>query len=72
MPRRKAAPAAPAADPPAFPREVILDGSRVTADMIKIDGRDYVSITARDGSATDYPLSSLLAVRPHIYKAVFG
>lgn len=67
MARRKAAPIAPE-----FPREVILDGSRVTVDLIQIDGRDFVSVTARDGSSTDYPLSSLLAVRPHIHKAVFG
>lgn len=80
MARRKAAPRRiptatlpPSSTPiPDWPREIILDGSRLTADLIVIDGRDYVSITSRDGASTDYPLSSLQVVRPHIYKAVFG
>lgn len=57
---------------PKFPRTIMLDGTRVTADKIMIGGREFISITTEDGASTDYPLSSLQAVRPLIHKAVFG
>lgn len=55
-----------------FPRQIVLEGSKVTADLIQIDGKEYVSITTLDGASTDYPVSSLESVRPNIFKAVFN
>jgi hypothetical protein len=54
-----------------WPKTVILEGSKLTADLIHIDGKEYVQLITIDGAATDFPLSSLKAVRPNIYKAVF-
>lgn len=50
----------------------MLGGARVTVDKVMINGREFISITTEDGASTDYPLSNLEAVRPFIYKAVFG
>ena len=62
----------PVTETPTFPRQIVLEGSKVTADLIQIDGREYISITTLDGASTDYPVSSLEAVRPNIFKAVFN
>lgn len=56
---------------PEWPRTVIIEGSRLTVDRIQIDGRDYVQLITIDGATTDFPLSTLKAIRPTIYKAVF-
>lgn len=65
-PRRKAVPVVTE-----WPRTVILEGSKITANLIQIDGKDYVQLTTLDGATTEFPVSSLAAVRPNIYKAVF-
>jgi hypothetical protein len=54
-----------------WPKTVILEGSKITADLIQIDGKDYVQLTTLDGASTEFPVSTLAAVRPHIHKAVF-
>ncbi len=68
MPRRKAVPEAVPAE---WPRTVVIDGSRIEADLVQIDGKEFVRLTTLDGASTEFPVSSLKAVRPNIHKAVF-
>jgi hypothetical protein len=59
-------------EPTEWPKTVIIEGSKLTADLIQIDGKEYVQLITIDGAATDFPLSTLSVIRPNIYKAVFN
>ena len=65
-PRRKVI-----AEPTEWPKAVNIEGSKLTVNLIQIDGRDYVQLITLDGATTDFPVSTLKAIRPNIYKAVF-